>query len=97
MISSAIFSGVATADDVVFAASAGERRRVADLIDSFVEAQLNTPSLCAEWSVRTVAGHLASAVTPGTFTFVTELLRQRGRPHAANDAIARRYAARPAG
>jgi uncharacterized protein (TIGR03083 family) len=95
VIWSAIFSGVATADDVVFAASAGERRAVADLIDSLDDAQMDTASLCAGWSVRTVAGHLAAAVTPGSFTFVVELLRRRRRPHAANDAIARRYAARP--
>jgi hypothetical protein len=74
---------VATADDLVVAASAGERRAVADLIDSLDDAQLNTPSLCAGWSVRTVAGQLAAAVTPGTFTFVVELLRQRGRSPAA--------------
>jgi uncharacterized protein (TIGR03083 family) len=95
VIWSAIFSGVATADDVVFAASAEERRAIADLIDSLDDAQLDTPSLCAGWSVRAVAGHPAAAVTSGTFTFVVELLRQRGRPHVANDAIARRYAVRP--
>jgi uncharacterized protein (TIGR03083 family) len=95
VISSAIFSGVATADDVVFAASAAERRGIADLIDSLDDTQLNTPSLCVGWSVRTVAGHLAAAVAPGKLGFVVELVRSRGRPHVANDAIARRYAARP--
>ncbi len=88
-------SGVATADDVVFAASARERRGLADLLDQLDDAQLETPSLCSGWSVRTVAGHLVAALTPGKWPFVVELVRRRGSPHAANDAMARRFAARP--
>ncbi|MFZ0225799.1 MAG: maleylpyruvate isomerase N-terminal domain-containing protein, partial [Mycobacterium sp.] len=39
--------------DQIFAATAQERRRIADLIDDLDEAQLATPSLCAGWDVKT--------------------------------------------
>ena len=81
--------------DLVFAAAARERRGIADLLDDLTPDQLDTPSLCAGWSVRTVAGHLAAAVSPSKGAFVRELVRRRGNPHAANDALARRHAARP--
>ncbi len=41
-----------------FAATARERRRIADLIDSLDEGQLATPSLCAGWDVKTVASQV---------------------------------------
>ena len=46
--------------DQIFAATAQERRRIADLIDSLDEVQLATPSLCAGWDVKTVGAHLMS-------------------------------------
>lgn len=48
--------------DAILAASAVERRAVADLLDS-LDKQLRTPSRCAGWDVRSVAAHLASAIT----------------------------------
>ena len=79
----------------VYAASARERRGIADLLDGLGAAQLDTPSLCAGWSVRTVAGHLVAAVSPSKRPFLVELLRHRGNPHATNTAVARRFAALP--
>lgn len=81
--------------DAVYAASAAERRGIADLIDELDDAQLDAPSLCRGWSVRTVGAHVVAAVTPAKVPFLVELLRHRGNPHATNDAIARRFAARP--
>ena len=44
---------------------AAERRRAADLIESLTPDQLRTPSLCTEWTVQDVAGHLLMPlVTP---------------------------------
>ncbi|GAA1169880.1 maleylpyruvate isomerase family mycothiol-dependent enzyme [Pseudonocardia alaniniphila] len=83
--------------DVVYVASARERRRIADLIDELNADQLGTPSLCEGWTVRTVAAHLVAATTPSKLSFVGELLRHRGDAHATNDTIARRIAAEPAG
>ena len=79
----------------VFAASAVERRAVADLVEGLDEAQLATPSLCAGWDVRTVAAHLASAVAPGTGPFLRALVRGGFRPHRVNDVAAREWARRP--
>lgn len=43
--------------DQIFAATAQERRRIADFIDELDAAQLATPSLCTGWDVKTVAAH----------------------------------------
>ena len=79
----------------VFAATARARRSIADLLDDLDDAQLATPSLCAGWSVKVVAGHVAAAVTVGTVGFLRELLRQRGNGHTTNTVLARRVAELP--
>jgi uncharacterized protein (TIGR03083 family) len=56
----------------IFAAVANERRQIASLIDGLSEAQLETPSLCSGWDVKTVAAHIACSVADG--------LPARGRP-----------------
>jgi uncharacterized protein (TIGR03083 family) len=81
--------------DEVVAASAVERRAVADLLDGLDEQQLATPSLCVGWDVRTVAAHLVSAVALTGKDFVGAMIRARGNPHRANDLLARDVARRP--
>jgi uncharacterized protein (TIGR03083 family) len=81
--------------DQIHAATAQERRRIADLIDDLDEAQLATPSLCAGWDVKTVAAHLVSVLAEGTLR-VTWLGARRGSPDRAIDELARRSAQRPA-
>lgn len=81
--------------DQIHAATAQERRRIADLIDDLDEAQLATPSLCAGWDVKTVAAHLVSILVEGTLR-VTWLGARRGSPDRAIDELARRRAQRPA-
>lgn len=81
--------------DQIHAATAQERRRIADLIDDLDEAQLATPSLCAGWDVKTVAAHLVSFLVEGTLR-VTWLGARRGSPDRAIDELARRRAQRPA-
>ena len=46
-----------------------ERQATADLLETLGPDQLSTPSLCAGWTVRDVAGHMISAaeMTPGSF------------------------------
>jgi len=78
------------------AAIASERRRIADLVDSLSPAQLEVPSLCGEWTVREVAGHLLAAVSPMPArqvlgTFVTSGFRL----HRANARLAASIARRP--
>ena len=83
--------------DLVFAATERERRAVADLLAGLDAAQLARPSLCAGWDVRTVAAHLAAALTGADARFVLAVLRARGDLHRANDALARGGARRPVG
>ncbi|RDH76252.1 maleylpyruvate isomerase family mycothiol-dependent enzyme [Mycolicibacterium moriokaense] len=82
-------------DEVVFAAVADARRAVADLIDTLTDDQLQTPSLCAGWDVKTVAAHLVSVFAEGFWTFQWQVLR-RGGLNRAIDALARRRACGPA-
>jgi Mycothiol maleylpyruvate isomerase N-terminal domain len=45
-------------DDDVFALIEVERWRAADMFASLTDDQLDTPSLCQEWTVRDIAAHL---------------------------------------
>jgi uncharacterized protein (TIGR03083 family) len=81
--------------DLVFAAVAGERRKLADLVDGLDEEQLATPSLCAGWDVKTVAAHLVSDFSDGFWGFQRAALRHGG-VHRGIDHLARRRAEAPA-
>ena len=81
--------------DRIHAATAQERRNIADLIDELDEAQLATASLCGGWDVKTVGAHLVSFLAEGTFR-VTRLGLSRGGSDGAIDKRARRGARLPA-
>ena len=81
--------------EMVFAAVADERRRIANLLDGLDDAQLATPSLCAGWDVKTVAAHVVSTVTDGTPAFLMLALHRRSMARAI-DELARRGAQRAA-
>jgi uncharacterized protein (TIGR03083 family) len=81
--------------DGVFAATARERRAVADLIDSLDEAQLSTESLCTAWDVKTVAAHLVSMLMDGPAA-VARLGMRYMNPDRAIDVLAKRRARSPA-
>ena len=74
---------------------AAERRALADLVEGLTEAQLDTPSLCGEWTVRVVAAHLTVPLTlsiPGVVgAFVTSAFNF----DKANTKLARQQAERP--
>ena len=74
-----------------------ERRRLADLFDSLTPAQLATPSLCAEWTVQQVGGHLIAQLVGTPRMLLTETVRSGFRLHAGNARLASRLAQRPAG
>lgn len=80
--------------ELVFAAVADERRRIACLLDGLDAAQLATPSLCVGWDVKTVAAHAVSTATDGTPAFLWLALR-RGSMARAIDELARRRAQLP--
>lgn len=74
---------------------AAERHRTADLVESLTPEQLATPSLCREWTVQQVAGHLLAAVAASRRLFLGLLVRDRLNIHRANARLARRLADRP--
>jgi uncharacterized protein (TIGR03083 family) len=80
----------------VLAAIADERRRTADLIDALSPAQLNVPSLCGDWTVKQVAGHLLAAVEAPPVGLVRLMLRSGFSIHRANSRVAVMMADRPA-
>jgi len=77
-------------------AIAGERRRIADLIGSLSPAQLAVPSLCSDWTVQQVAGHLLASGAGSPGALLGALLISGFRPHRANARLAVRTARRPA-
>jgi uncharacterized protein (TIGR03083 family) len=82
--------------DDVLAAVADERRRVADLVEYLSPAQLETPSLCGDWTVKQVAGHLLAAVDSPPTGLLPMMLRSGFNLHRANARIAQLMADRPA-
>src|SRR4051794_37102999 len=81
----------------LLAAIADERRRIADLVDSLTPAQLAVPSLCGDWTVQEVAGHLAVPVVTPSPAVLPVLVRSGFRLHRANARLAAAIARRPAG
>jgi len=81
----------------VLAAIADERHRVADLVESLSPAQLDVPSLCGDWTVKQVAGHLLAAIDVPPVALLPLILRSRLSLHRANARLAVLTAARPAG
>lgn len=75
---------------------ATERRRIADLIESLSPEQLATQSLCGDWTVKEVAGHVLAAIAAPRSWFLSALVRGGLRPHRANALVARRMAGLPA-
>ena len=79
----------------IFAEIAEERRAVADLASGLTEEQLAAQSLCGEWRVRDVVGHLVVPLEVPLRKFAVVMLASRGRFHVANDRLAREQARRP--
>jgi uncharacterized protein (TIGR03083 family) len=78
------------------AAIADERRRIADLVGSLEPRQLDTPSLCGEWTVKEVAGHLLAAVSKPPVSVPKLLISSGFRLHRANARLAVLTSERPA-
>jgi len=69
-------------------AIADERRRVADLVDSLSPEQLATPSLCGDWTVKQVAGHLLAALGKPAAPLLPLIVRSGFNIHRANSRLA---------
>jgi uncharacterized protein (TIGR03083 family) len=84
---------VDTAD--VFRRTAANRRRAADLLAGLTAEQWGTPSLCAGWTVRVLAGHLLMPVELPFGRLAVAVVRSRGSLDRAVDTASRRLARRP--
>ena len=78
-----------------FAEIADERRGLADLLAGLTAEQRAAQSLCRDWSVQEVVGHLIVPLEVSTPRFVLAILASRGSFHRANLRLAREQAQRP--
>jgi uncharacterized protein (TIGR03083 family) len=69
--------------------TAANRRLLADFFDSLSDDQLDSRSLCAEWTVREVLAHLAMPLVVSLPRFVLQIARNRGSLDRASVAVAR--------
>jgi uncharacterized protein (TIGR03083 family) len=77
-------------------AIADERRRVAELVASLTPAQLESPSLCGEWTVKQVVGHLLAAIIKSPTPLLPLIVRSGFNIHKANARLAALMAERSA-
>ncbi|MGI9600667.1 MAG: maleylpyruvate isomerase family mycothiol-dependent enzyme [Acidimicrobiales bacterium] len=68
---------------------AENRQAVADLIEGFDDEQFNGPTLCGEWRVRDVAGHLTSFVDLSLPKFFFNMAKAGFNYDKAADRMAR--------
>ena len=80
-----------------FAEIADERRGLADLLAALTADQRAVPSLCSEWSVLEVIGHLVVPLQVGIPRFALTMLVCGGNFDRANTRLARQQARRPYG
>jgi len=78
-----------------FAEIADERRGLADLLSGLTGEQQTARSLCEEWSVHDVAGHLIMPLEVSTSRFMLTMLACRGSFDRANVRLTRQQARRP--
>ena len=74
---------------------AHQRRQLAHLLDDFDEAQWRTPSLCADWTVREVVGHLITPFAWGTAKFLRRFVVGGCNFHKTMSQAAKQLAQRP--
>jgi uncharacterized protein (TIGR03083 family) len=75
-----------------FGAIAAQRRALADVLDGLTPEQWTAPSLCREWNVHELVGHLVVPFQTSMVRVVLEMARARGDFSRANVALARRAA-----
>lgn len=78
-----------------FAEIADERRVLADLLSGLTPQQQAAQSLCSEWTVHEVAGHLIVSLEVSLLKFALTMLARGGSFDRANNQLARKQAQRP--
>jgi uncharacterized protein (TIGR03083 family) len=84
-------------DDSYWDAVRTMRLAVADLLDTLTPTEWDAPSLCADWRVRDVAGHLSIVATITTRQMLAAGPRGRFDPNRINTVIAVRNGCRRPG
>lgn len=80
-----------------FAEIADERRALAAQLSGLTSEQQAAQSLCGEWSVHEVVGHLVVPLEVGVPRFLRAMIAARGNFDRANVRLAREQARRPFG
>jgi uncharacterized protein (TIGR03083 family) len=82
-------------DEQLLAATADERRTLADMFATFTDAQWSTPSLCSGWTVREVAAHLLTPFRVSLPKMFLGMIAAKGDFNKLADKVARRDAKLP--
>ncbi|SFO86621.1 TIGR03083 family protein [Amycolatopsis arida] len=80
--------------DMFLAWTKAERLDLADFLDDLGTAEWDVPSLCAGWTVRDVAAHLALSTSDTLLGTITGMIRARGDWNRMNATAARDWARR---
>jgi uncharacterized protein (TIGR03083 family) len=75
---------------------AAERMKAADLVESLTPEQLRTPSLCGEWTVQEVAGHLLMPLVTPMRTVMAQMARSGFDFNKASVTLSKKVGQRPA-
>ncbi|MGI9156722.1 MAG: maleylpyruvate isomerase family mycothiol-dependent enzyme [Marmoricola sp.] len=78
----------------IFAACTQMRRDTADWLEGLTPEQLDTQSLCSEWAVRGVAGHLIGSVSLPMAALLWRTACSGFNPHRANVSLGNELGAR---
>ena len=65
-----------------------ERESILATFETLTDEQWRTPSLCGDWTVHQLLGHLVVAAHPPRVGFAVEFVKARGDFDRANDALA---------
>lgn len=82
-------------DDELFAMVGTERRALADHLEGLTPEQWATQSLCAEWAVRDVAGHLTAAFLVSVPSLMLRIAKNLGNFNKAMSQVAKELGQRP--
>lgn len=75
--------------------AAAARNNYADLVEPIAASRSGDPTLCGDWTVHHVTGHLASFVDVGLGSFFLNMAKHRFDYDRAADTLARRQGERP--
>jgi uncharacterized protein (TIGR03083 family) len=82
-------------DEEIFARCAERRLALADLLESLTDEQLSAQSLCGEWDVRTLFGHLTVPLVVSPARVAWAVVRNGGSFPRASSALSREAASQP--